>query len=133
VLDARLTTLLCKRITVAKSKEMKTGCNLAESSNEGRFANDDEISARTQIMLSLVGQAIRQHMQVISFFPFNGGVRAGEKFVSLDKVQPASIECVNSIYTLVRQITYKIRSARPGGGGDSSPPVSWEYSSPVFY
>jgi hypothetical protein len=30
-LDTRLRTLLCKRIIVAKSKEMKTGCNLAES------------------------------------------------------------------------------------------------------
>jgi hypothetical protein len=35
-LDARLTTLLCKKkITVAKSKEVKIRCNLAESSNEG--------------------------------------------------------------------------------------------------
>jgi hypothetical protein len=34
VLDARLTTLLCKKIIVAKSKEVKTGCNLAESSKE---------------------------------------------------------------------------------------------------
>jgi hypothetical protein len=35
-LDARLATLLCKRkITVAKSKEVKTGSNLAESSKEG--------------------------------------------------------------------------------------------------
>jgi hypothetical protein len=33
-LDARLTTLLCKRITVAKPKEVKTGSNLAESSKE---------------------------------------------------------------------------------------------------
>jgi hypothetical protein len=28
-------TLLCKKITVAKSKEVKTRCNLAESSKEG--------------------------------------------------------------------------------------------------
>jgi hypothetical protein len=44
-LDARLMTLLCKKITVAKSKEMKTGwstsrhsqeqTNLAESSERG--------------------------------------------------------------------------------------------------
>jgi hypothetical protein len=35
-LDARLTTLLCKKKNiVAKSKEVKTGCNLAESSKEG--------------------------------------------------------------------------------------------------
>jgi hypothetical protein len=35
MLDRRPTTLLCKKITVAKSKEVKTGCNLAESSKEG--------------------------------------------------------------------------------------------------
>jgi hypothetical protein len=34
-LDAGLTTLLRKKITVAKSKEMETGCSLAESSKEG--------------------------------------------------------------------------------------------------
>jgi hypothetical protein len=34
-LDARLTTLLCKKSIVAKSKELKTGCNLAESSKDG--------------------------------------------------------------------------------------------------
>jgi hypothetical protein len=34
-LDARLPTLFCKRIIVAKSKEVKTGCNLAEFSKEG--------------------------------------------------------------------------------------------------
>jgi hypothetical protein len=34
-LDARPTTLPCKQIIVAKSKEVKTGCNLAESSKEG--------------------------------------------------------------------------------------------------
>jgi hypothetical protein len=35
-LDARLTTLLCKKtIIVTKSKEVKTGYNLAESSKGG--------------------------------------------------------------------------------------------------
>jgi hypothetical protein len=33
-LDARLTTLLCKKIIVAKSKEVKTAPNLAESSKK---------------------------------------------------------------------------------------------------
>jgi hypothetical protein len=33
-LDARLTTLLCKKI-VSKSKDMKTGSNLTEFSKEG--------------------------------------------------------------------------------------------------
>jgi hypothetical protein len=45
-LDARLTTFLCKRNIVAKPKELKSGCKLAESSKEGydsktaTFAND---------------------------------------------------------------------------------------------
>jgi hypothetical protein len=34
-LEERLTTLLCEKITVAKSKEVKTRSNLAESSKEG--------------------------------------------------------------------------------------------------
>jgi hypothetical protein len=34
-LDAKLTTLLCKKNIVAKYKKVKTGCNLAESSKEG--------------------------------------------------------------------------------------------------
>jgi hypothetical protein len=39
--------LLCKKIIVAKSKEVKTGCNLAEYSKEGygskrASANDDD-------------------------------------------------------------------------------------------
>jgi hypothetical protein len=40
-LDARLTTLLCTKISVVKSKEVKTGCNLAESSKES-YADDDD-------------------------------------------------------------------------------------------
>jgi hypothetical protein len=38
-LDASLTTLLCKRITVVKSKEVKTGYNLAEASKEDCDSN----------------------------------------------------------------------------------------------
>jgi hypothetical protein len=34
-LDARLTILLCTRIIVAKSEEVKTECKLAGSSKEG--------------------------------------------------------------------------------------------------
>jgi hypothetical protein len=33
-LNARMTTLLCKKKIVTKSKEVKTRCNLAESSKE---------------------------------------------------------------------------------------------------
>jgi hypothetical protein len=44
-LDARLTTLLCNKITVSKSKEANTGFSMAESSKEmlkkGCFAGDD--------------------------------------------------------------------------------------------
>jgi hypothetical protein len=46
-LDMRLTILLCKKITVVKSKEVKTGwynsqewTNLAEPFKEGYFADD---------------------------------------------------------------------------------------------
>jgi hypothetical protein len=39
-LDARLTTLLCVKIIVAKSKDLKLVSNPSESSKEGRFAND---------------------------------------------------------------------------------------------
>jgi hypothetical protein len=71
-------------------------------------------------------------MQVTSFFPFNGGVREEEKFGSPDKVQPACIESVNSIY--IGQADHVRDKISPSGrGGDSSPPLSWEYSSPVFY
>jgi hypothetical protein len=34
-LDARLKTLLCKNIIIMKSKEVKTGSNLAEPCKEG--------------------------------------------------------------------------------------------------
>jgi hypothetical protein len=34
-LDAKLTTLLCKKNTVRKSKEVKTECNVAASPKEG--------------------------------------------------------------------------------------------------
>jgi hypothetical protein len=43
-------TLLCKKITVAKSFQAKTGLNLAESSKEGHcsnkgcFANDGDFN-----------------------------------------------------------------------------------------
>jgi hypothetical protein len=34
-MHARLRTLLCKKITVPKSKGVTTGCNVTESSKEG--------------------------------------------------------------------------------------------------
>jgi hypothetical protein len=48
VLDARLMTLVCTKIIVAKSKVVKTGCNLEEFSKDGYgskkgcFSNDDD-------------------------------------------------------------------------------------------
>jgi hypothetical protein len=40
-LDARLTTLLFKIVIVAKSNEVKTGCNPAEFSKEGYGSKRD--------------------------------------------------------------------------------------------
>jgi hypothetical protein len=40
--------LLCKKITVAKSKEVKTGCSLAESSEEGYC------SKRTVLQMAII-------------------------------------------------------------------------------
>jgi hypothetical protein len=41
VFDARLTTLLCKEIIVAKTRELKTECNLTESSERDYGPNMD--------------------------------------------------------------------------------------------
>jgi hypothetical protein len=46
-LEARLTVLLCKKRSLAKSKKVKTGSNLAEFSkkgygSKGLFPSDDE-------------------------------------------------------------------------------------------
>jgi hypothetical protein len=53
-LDARLTTLLCKKIIVAKSKEVKTGCNTADSCKEGLFASEDDDNDDDLIYLFIV-------------------------------------------------------------------------------
>jgi hypothetical protein len=48
VLDLRLATLLCKKFIAAKSRDVKTGCNLSEFSKEGYgskravFSSDDD-------------------------------------------------------------------------------------------
>jgi hypothetical protein len=50
---ARLTTFLCKNMIVAKNKQVKTGCNLAEYSEEGYgskravFADDDDADEKS--------------------------------------------------------------------------------------
>jgi hypothetical protein len=52
VLEARLATLLCKKkIIVAKSKEVKPGCNLAEFSKEG-YGSKRAVLPTTMIMTS---------------------------------------------------------------------------------
>jgi hypothetical protein len=53
-LDARLTTLLYKAIAVAKSKEGKTRCNLAGSSNEGCGSKRNVLSMMMMMMIQLV-------------------------------------------------------------------------------
>jgi hypothetical protein len=46
-LDSRLTTLLCKKNIVAKSKEVKTGYNLAESYKEGCMSSHEDEFMKT--------------------------------------------------------------------------------------
>jgi hypothetical protein len=47
-MDARLSTLVCIKITVAKSKEVKTGSNPAESSKQ------DYGSKRTDLVVVVI-------------------------------------------------------------------------------
>jgi hypothetical protein len=50
-LDARLMTLLCMQIIVTKSKKVKTGCNLAESSMEGCGSKRDNLPMMVMMMI----------------------------------------------------------------------------------
>jgi hypothetical protein len=50
-LDARLTTFLSKTIAAVKSKEVKTGCNLAGSSNEGYDSKRNVLSMMMMMMM----------------------------------------------------------------------------------
>jgi hypothetical protein len=45
--DSRLTNLLCNKITVAKSKEVETESNLAESSKEDYGSKRDVLQMTT--------------------------------------------------------------------------------------
>jgi hypothetical protein len=45
--------LLCKKIIVAKPKEVKTGCNLAESSKEGHGL---KMAVLLMIMMTILGE-----------------------------------------------------------------------------
>jgi hypothetical protein len=52
-LDARLTTLLCEINVVAKSKEVKTGSNLAEPSKEG-YGSERDVLPMIMIMIMMM-------------------------------------------------------------------------------
>jgi hypothetical protein len=60
-LDARLTHLLCKKITVAKSKEVKIGSNLAESSKEGYGSKRDVLPMVMLIKMAMKPLTYRTH------------------------------------------------------------------------
>jgi hypothetical protein len=53
-LDAVLTTLLCKNLIVAKSKEVKTGCNLTKSSVEGYGSKGAVLSMMMMMMMMMI-------------------------------------------------------------------------------
>jgi hypothetical protein len=53
-LDSRLTILLCKRITVAKSKEVKTGYRRAESSKEGCGSKRTGLPMMMVVMMMMI-------------------------------------------------------------------------------
>jgi hypothetical protein len=48
-LDAEVVILLCKKVIVAKSKEVKIGCNLAESYKEG-YGSERAVLPTTMMM-----------------------------------------------------------------------------------
>jgi hypothetical protein len=53
-LDARLTTLFCKTVIVAKSKEVKTGCNLTEISREGYDSKEAILPMMMMMMMIMI-------------------------------------------------------------------------------
>jgi hypothetical protein len=48
-LDARLTTLLCEKIVAAKSEQVETGSNLAESFKKG-YGSKGDVLPMTRMM-----------------------------------------------------------------------------------
>jgi hypothetical protein len=52
-LDAGLTTLLCKQITVAKCEEVKTGCNLSNSPKEG-YGSERAVLSMMMVMMMMI-------------------------------------------------------------------------------
>jgi hypothetical protein len=55
-LDARLIILLCKNITVAKTKEVKTGYNMAEFSKEG-YGSKRPVLPMMMMMIMIYGRS----------------------------------------------------------------------------
>jgi hypothetical protein len=55
-LEARPTTLLCKQIIVAKSKEVKTGSNLAESSKGGYGSKSAVLPMMVMMMMMMMNE-----------------------------------------------------------------------------
>jgi hypothetical protein len=66
-LDARLTTLLCKKNIVTKPKEMKAGWNLAKSSKEG----DGSKRAVLQIMMMMMNSDQMEQTMNFTFMSKN--------------------------------------------------------------
>jgi hypothetical protein len=95
-LDARLTTLLCNKNTVAKSKEVKTRCKLAESSKEGHISKKAVLPMMIVTMMiiscSSLGLRSKRSLQRASaglllgpvYDPENGG----EKFLENIRLSP---------------------------------------------
>jgi hypothetical protein len=53
-LDARLMTLLCKKILVVKSKEAKTRCSVVESSKKGCGSKRAVLPMMMMIMMTMM-------------------------------------------------------------------------------
>jgi hypothetical protein len=65
-LDARLTILLCKHITVAKPKELKTELNLAEFYEEGCGSKSAVLpKMMMMMMMNLVVNKMYLHLLMI--------------------------------------------------------------------
>jgi hypothetical protein len=67
-LDAGLTSLLCKKIIVAKSKEVKTGCNLAESCKEGCGSKRDVFPMMMMIIMMIFDSFTAVPMKTVAFW-----------------------------------------------------------------
>jgi hypothetical protein len=66
-LDARLTTLLCKKITVPKSKGVTNGCNLAESSKEC-YGSKRAVLPMMMMMMTTMNNSSSNNVIAIFYF-----------------------------------------------------------------